>query len=171
MLRKKIGVAILFAAAIPATSLTAQSLCDLLPASAVQSALGLSTPLTATPNTQGGNGCDYKVASPGPIVVMADTADDSGFTQTYFNQRLSQPGSGGQAISGIGDGAYYTENRRNSFPKYPGINFAKQDLVFRAKGKITSFVCTFQGNGVPKSALLALGQLALSKPLNTLKGQ
>jgi hypothetical protein len=62
-------------AAIPAS---AQSLCELVPAAVVQSTLGISVTLTAAPNTQGGNGCDYKGASTGPITLTADTISDAG---------------------------------------------------------------------------------------------
>jgi hypothetical protein len=41
--------------------------------------------------------------------------------------------------------------------------------VFRAKGKIVSFIVMTPGNGLPKSAILSLGALAISKPINTLK--
>jgi sugar lactone lactonase YvrE len=142
-----------------------------LPASAVQSALGLATPLTATPDTDGGNGCDYKGAAPGPIVVMADTSDSSGIVGTMFNQQLTKLGPNATLLSGVGEAAYYSESHHQQIPRYPGVAFSKQDLAFRAKGKIVSFVCTFRGNGVPKSAAIALAQLALSKPINTLKDQ
>jgi hypothetical protein len=171
MLRSKLGIAILFTAIFPTTTLSAQSLCNLLPAPAVQSALGLTTPLTATPDTDGGNGCDYKGATPGPIIVMADTSDSSGIVGTMFNQRLTKLGPNAALVSGVGEAAYYDESHHQQIPKYPGVVFSKQDVVFRAKGKIVSFVCTFQGNGVPKSTILALAQLALSKPINTLKNQ
>ncbi len=66
------------ASACAVSAANAQSLCDLMPAAQVQSTLGLTTPLTATPNTEGGNGCDYKDAAAGPVIVMADSSDDSG---------------------------------------------------------------------------------------------
>jgi hypothetical protein len=169
MLRNKIEIIVLLAAAIPAPSLAAQSFCDLVPAAAVQAALGLSTPLTATPDTQGGNGCDYKGAAPGPITVKADTSDDSGMYRTIFNQRLTMLGPNAKLVSGVGDAAYYDESHGEQIPKYPSVVFSKQDIVFRAKGKIVSVLCLIQGKGVPKSAVLALAQLIITKPINTLK--
>jgi hypothetical protein len=56
----------------------AQSLCDLLPAPAVKATLGLTGDLSAKPNTEGGNGCDYKGAAVGPTTVIADSSDDAG---------------------------------------------------------------------------------------------
>jgi hypothetical protein len=155
--------------AAPAASATAQSFCDLLPAAVVQSTLGISTTLTATPNTEGGNGCDYKGAAVSPIIVMADTSDDTGTMTTMFTQHLGDPGPNGHRISGVGDAAYYLESHQQEIPRFPGVLFSKQVVVFRAKGKITSLVCTFQGNGVPKAAMLALANLTISRPINTLK--
>jgi hypothetical protein len=147
----------------------AQSLCDLLPATVMKSALGLTGDLSAKPNTEGGNGCDYKSAAVGPTTVIADSSDDAGIIRTIFDQRMKMLVPGGQAISGVGDVAYYEEKKNQQIPKFPGQNFTQQSLVFRAKGKIVSFIVMTPGDGVLKSALLALGALAISKPINTLK--
>ena len=151
------------------TPASAQGFCDLLPASAVQSTLGISTALTATPNTEGGNGCDYKGMAAGPVTIIADSSDDTGMYRAIFNQQLSRPGPNGQAISGLGDAAFCVESHHQQIPKYPGVMYSKQDLVFRGKGKIISYICMIPGNGVSRAAVLALGQLTLSKPINTLK--
>jgi len=147
----------------------AQSLCDVLPASAVKATLGLAGDLSAKPNTEGGNGCDYKGAAVGPTTVIADSSDDGGMVRMIFDQRMKMLGSGGQAISGVGDAAYYEEKRNQQIPRFPGQEFTQQSLVFRAKGKIVSFIVMTPGNGLSKPAILALGGLAISKPINTLK--
>ena len=149
-----------------AASARAQSFCDLLPASAVQQALGISGNLKATPNTEGGNGCDYKLDANGPTTVMADSTDDSGIYTTIFNQRLSTMKADAR-VSGIGDAAYYDQRNNQQIPSMPNKNFTQQSLVFRGKGKIVSFIVMLQGSGVPKAAILSLGALALSKPINT----
>jgi hypothetical protein len=147
----------------------AQSLCDLLPAPAVKATLGLTGDLSAKPNTEGGNGCDYKGAAVGPTTVIADSSDDGGMVKMIFDQRMKMLGSGGQAVSGVGDAAYYEERDNQQIPRFPGQEFTQQSLVFRAKGKILSFIVMTPGNGLPKSAILSLGALAISKPINTLK--
>jgi hypothetical protein len=159
----------LTSAGVFTASAAAQSFCDLVPASVVQATLGTSTTLTATPNTQGGNGCDYKGMEAGPVTITADSSDDSGIYKTIFNQRLGQLGPGGQPVSGLGDAAYYIENHSQQIAKYPNLGYTQQVLVFRAKGKIISYICMIPNSGVPKAKVLALGQLTLSKPINTLK--
>ena len=154
-------------AAIPAT---AQSLCDLVPAAVVQSTLGISATLTAAPNTQGGNGCDYKGASTGPITLTADTISDTGVYKTIFDQRLHSLGPTQQVVSAIvGAAAYYDSRQDQQIPKYPGINFTQQSIVFRAKGKIVNFILMIPGDGVPKASMLALATYTISKPIDTLK--
>ena len=153
-------------AAIPAT---AQSLCDLVPAAVVQSTLGISATLTAAPNTQGGNGCDYKGASTGPITLTADTISDAGVYKTIFDQRLHSLGPTEQLVSGIGGAAYYAFKPDQQIPKYQGINFTQQAIVFRAKGKIVNFILVIPGDGVPKASMLALATYTISKPIDTLK--
>ncbi len=100
-------VALLVAMTCAAIPATAQSLCELVPAAVVQSTLGISVTLTAAPNTQGGNGCDYKGASTGPITITADTVSDAGIYKTIFDQRLRGLGPTQQRVSGVGDAAYY----------------------------------------------------------------
>ena len=152
--------------AIPAS---AQSLCDLVPAALVQSTLGLSATLTAAPNTQGGNGCDYKGASTGPITLTADSISDAGIYKTIFDQRLHSLGPSQQLVSGVGDAAYYDLKQLQQIPKYPGVNFTQQSVVFRAKGKIVNFILMIPGGGVTKASMLALAAYTISKPINTLK--
>jgi len=152
-----------------APCMRAQSLCDVLPASAVKSTLGLTGDLSSKPNTEGGNGCDYKGAAIGPTTVIADSSDDAGIFRTIFDQRMKMLRPGEQAISGVGDAAYYAERDSQQIPRFPGQEFTQQSLVFRAKGKIVSFIVMTPGNGLPKSAILSLGALAISKPINTLK--
>jgi hypothetical protein len=156
----------LICAAIPAS---AASLCDLVPAAVVQSTLGISATLTAAPNTQGGNGCDYKGVSSGPITLTADTISDAGVYKTIFDQRLHRLGPTQQPVSGIGGVAYYDFRPDQQIPKYPGITFTQQSIVFRAKGKIVNFILMIPGDGVPKASMLALATYTISKPIDTLK--
>jgi hypothetical protein len=153
-------------AAIPAC---AQSLCDLVPAAVVQSTLGIPAPLTAAPNTEGGNGCDYKGASTGPITITADTVSDAGVYKTIFDQRLHNLVPTEKLVSGVGDAALYELREQQEITKYPGVNFTQQSIVFRAKGKIVNFILMSPGNGVPKASMLALANYTISKPINTLK--
>lgn len=164
-------VAVLAGAAVSvsARSASAQNFCDLVPAAAVQSTLGISATLTATANTQGGNGCDYKGASTGPITITADSVSDTGIYKTIFDQRLHSLGSTQQLVSGVGDAAYYDLKQHEQIPKYPGISYTQQSIVFRAKGKIVNFILLVPGSGVAKDKMLALANYAISKPLNTLK--
>jgi len=147
----------------------AQSLCELVPAAAVQSTLGISSTLAAAPNTQGGNGCDYRGAAAGPVTLTADTVSDDGMYKTIFDQRLHSLGPTQQLVSGIGDAAYYDLRQHQQIPKYPGISFTQQSIVFRAKGKIVNFILMIPGDGVPKASMLALAAYTISKPINILK--
>jgi hypothetical protein len=162
-------VALLVAMTCAAIPASAQSLCELVPAAVVQSTLGISVTLTAAPNTQGGNGCDYKGASTGPITLTADTVSDAGIYKTIFDQRLGSLGPTQQRVSGVGDAAYYDFKPRQQIPKYPGVNFTQQSIVFRAKGKIVNFILMIPGDGVPKASMMALATYAISKPINSLK--
>jgi hypothetical protein len=153
-------------ASIPAA---AQSLCDLVPPATVKSTLGITVSLTATPNTEGGNGCDYKGASTGPITIRADALSDTGIYKTIFDQRLRKLGPSEQLVAGIGDAAYYDLKQDQQIPKYQGVNFTQQAIVFRAKGKIVNFILMIPGDGVPKASMLALANFAISKPIDTLK--
>jgi hypothetical protein len=147
----------------------AQGLCDLLPATAVKSALGLSGNLTAKPNTRGGNGCDYKLDGAIPTTVIADPSDASGMVGTIFDQRLKQPGFGAQLVPGLGDAAFYVVEPDQNLLTDQTQSYTQQSLVFRAKGKVISFIVMTPGAGVAKAALLSLGTLTISKPINTLK--
>ena len=153
-------------AAIPAS---AQNLCDLVPPAVVQSTLGISVTLTAAPNTQGGNGCDYKGASAGPLTLTADAISDAGIYKTIFDQRLRSLGPTQQRVSGVGDAAYYDFKQHQEISKYPGVNFTQQSIVFRAKGKIVNFILMIPGDGVPKALMLALATYTSSKPIDALK--
>ena len=157
---------LLTCAAIPAS---AQSLCELVPAAVVQTTLGISANLTATPDTHGGNGCDYKGTSTGPLTITADTISDEGLYKTIFDQRLKSLGPTQQLVPGIGAAAYYDFKQHQQIPQYAGINFTQQSIVFRAKGKIVSFIAMIPGDGVPKASMLALARSTASKPLNNLK--
>jgi hypothetical protein len=152
-----------------AISASAQSLCQLVPAAVVQSTLGIPVSLTAAPNTQGGNGCDYKGASTGPITITANAISDAGIYKTIFEQRLHSLGSSQQLVSGVGDAAYYDLKQHQQIPKYPGINFTQQSIVFRAKGKIVNFILLIPGDGVAKGSMLALATYTISKPIDSLK--
>jgi hypothetical protein len=165
----KAGLALFAALTCAAIPASAQSLCDLVPAAVVRSTLGISVTLTATPNSQGGNGCDYKGTSTGPITVRADTISDTGVYKTIFDQRLRSLGPTEQLVSGIGDAAYYDFRDNQQIPKYQDLNFTQQDIVFRAKGKIVNFSLMIPGKGVPKASMLALANYTISKPINTLK--
>ena len=106
--------ALLVAIACAAIPASAQSLCELVPAAVVQSTLGIPVTLTAAPNTQGGNGCDYKGASTGPITLTADTISDAGIYKTIFDQRLHSLGPTQQLVSGVGDAPPTTTSNSNS---------------------------------------------------------
>jgi len=158
-------VAIGMFSAIP---ISAQSLCDLVPASVVQSTLGITTPLKATPDTEGGNGCDYKGMAAGPIWIKADDTDYSGIYKTIQDQQFTQLPYGSTLVPGLGDKAYYSENHDQNIAGYQ-LNYTKQALVFVAKGKIISFIFVLLDKGAPKANVLALGKYALAKPIETLK--
>jgi hypothetical protein len=151
--------------AIPASAL---SLCDLVPASVVQSTLGITTPLTATPNTDGGNGCDYKGKAAGPIWIKADDTDYTGIYKTIEDQQFTQLPYGSKLVPGLGDKAYYSENHDQNIAGYQ-LTYTKQALVFVAKGKIISFIFMLLDKGAPKESVLALGRYTLAKPIETLK--
>ena len=153
---------------LSAIPMHALSLCDLVPASVVQSTLGITTPLTATPNTEGGNGCDYKGMAAGPIWIKADDTDYSGIYKTIQDQQFTQLPYGSTLVPGLGDKAYYSENHDQNIAGYQ-LNYTKQALVFVAKGKIVSFIFMLLDKGAPKANVLALGKYALAKPIETLK--
>jgi hypothetical protein len=153
---------------LSAIPMHALSLCDLVPASVVQSTLGITTPLTATPNTEGGNGCDYKGMAAGPIWVKADDTDYTGIYKTIQDQQFTQLPYGSTLVPGLGDKAYYSENHDQNIAGYQ-LNYTKQALVFVAKGKIVSFIFMLLDKGAPKANVLALGKYALAKPIETLK--
>ena len=164
--RGLIPFAILACASLPVCG---QSLCDLVPATIVQSKLGLNVQLTATPNTSGGNGCDYKGVSTGPVTVSADASSYTGVNKTIFDQRMHNLGSTEQLVSGIGDAAYYGLRQNQQIPKYFDLTYTQQSIVFRAKGKIVNFTLLVPGNGVPKASMLALANYAISRPIEALK--
>jgi hypothetical protein len=154
--------------AVSSIPLTAQSFCDLVPAAVVQSTLGITTPLIATPNTDGGNGCDYKGKAAGPIWVKADDTDYTGMYKTIEDQQFTQLPDGAKLVPGLGDKAYYSEDHDQNIAGYQ-LNYTKQALVFVAKGKIVSFIFMLLDKGAPKANVLALGKYALAKPIETLK--
>ena len=160
--------AVLAAVAVAAIPVHSQSFCDLVPASVVQSTLGITTPLTATPNTEGGNGCDYKGMAAGPIWIKADDTDYTGIYKTIQDQQFIQLPYGSKLVPGLGDKAYYSENHDQQIPHYQ-LNYTKQALVFVAKGKIISFIFVLLNEGAPKASVLALGKYTLEKPIEALK--
>ncbi len=155
-------------AILAATPATAETFCDLVPAAAVKTALGITVNLSAKPSDQVGTGCLYREDAPGPVTVIASSADASGMTGTMFTQRMSSLGHNAQVLSDIGEAAYYNEDDNQQYAKFPGITYTQQSIVFRAKGKIISLKVITAGNGVPKAALQSLATLALSKPIDTL---
>jgi hypothetical protein len=168
MPRNSMLTAVLAAVVVSAIPTHAQTLCDLVPASVVQSTLGITTPLKATPNTDGGNGCDYKGTAAGPIWVKADDTDYTGIYKTIQDQQFTQLPYGSTLVAGLGDKAYYSENHDQQIPGYQ-LNYTKQALVFVGKGKIISFIFVLLDKGAPKTSVLALGKYALAKPIETLK--
>jgi hypothetical protein len=150
---------------IPAS---AQSFCDLVPASAVSTALGVPN-LTAKPNTTGGNGCDYRTKPGAPAAVIADSSDYTDIYKTIFDQRLARLSHGDTLLQGVGDAGYYSFQDGQNVPSDLTQSYTKQSIVFRAKGKIVSFIIFLPGKGLPKTAVLALGQMTAAKPINTLK--
>jgi hypothetical protein len=151
--------------AIPAS---AQSFCDLVPAPAVSTALGVPN-LTAKPNMTGGNGCDYRTKPGAPLAVRADSSDYADIYKTIFDQRLTQLSNGDVRVQGVGDAGYYSFQDLQNVPSDLTQSYTKQSIVFRAKGKIVSFIIFLPGKGVPKTAVVALGQMTAAKPINTLK--
>jgi len=168
-MRVTFGLAMVVAmGAVSALPLTAQSLCDLVPESVVQSTLGVTTPLTATPNTEGGNGCDYKGMAAGPIWIKADDTDYSGIYKTIQDQQFTHLPYGAKLVAGVGDKAYYSESHGENIAGYQ-LSYSKQALVFVAKGKIISFIFMLLNQGASKESILALGKYTLAKPIETLK--
>lgn len=155
--------------AMAASAASAQTLCDLLPASAVQAALGIKDTLTAKVNTDGGQGCDYSTSAPGPLLAMLDVGDDKGVVKMVFDQRLKNLGPSDQRVPNLGDVAIYRPRLREQLPKYLPLIFTQQNLAIRAKGKYISLIIWLPGDGAPKATILALGSLLLSKPIEKLK--
>ena len=140
----------------------AVSFCDLVPASAVASTLGITVVLVAKPDADDPNRCDYKGQGNSPSVdVVALSTLDAGFTKTLADSRFANMSSsaGEERVSGIGDAAIYW-NRVN----------LQLGMLIRTKGKYVTFtVSTYNAKGLPKDAILSLGRLIVSKPLDTLK--
>jgi hypothetical protein len=151
------------------TSASAQSFCDLLPAATVKAALGLTGNLTAKPDTDGGNGCDYTLDTPGPTTVIADSSDYKGIIKTMFDQRMATLKGTMTKLPGLGDAAYYDFKDHQQIPRFQGTNFTQQSIVFVAKGKLITYIIMTAGPGLPKSAVVSLGTLTISKPIDTLK--
>jgi len=151
-----------------ATPAIGQSFCDLVPAAVVKSTLGLTDKLAAKRETEGSTGCQYKSSAPGPIILIAHASDASGMRGTMFEQRLTSLGPNAELIQGLGEAAYYSQTDNEQFPKFPGVTYTQQSVVFRAKGKIISLLLTTPGAGVPKETLRSLATLAESKALETL---
>jgi hypothetical protein len=157
---------LLVALAVPAS---AQSFCNVVAASEVKAALGLAGNLTAKPNTEGGNGCDYTLDGAVTTTVKADASDAAGMVGTIFDIRLKNLGPDAQIVSGVGETAYYDYRTGQNIPKDHTQAYTQQSIVFRAKGKIVSYIILTPKKGVPKAGVLALGTLTVAKPINTLK--
>jgi hypothetical protein len=144
--------------AVPAS---AQSFCDLVPASEVKAALGVTGNLVGKPTREGGNGCAYATGEANvPNVVDADSSDYVGIIKTVADARFASPGPNEERIPGLGEAAIYTSNTYGH----------RQSIFFRAKGKYVNLYVSAGGtNGVPKAAILSLAALVISKPINTLK--
>ena len=158
----------LICATLLATPAIAQNFCDLVPAAIVKSTLGLTDKLSAKPKGDGMPGCQYKGSTPGPFTLVADASDASGMRGTMFEQRLTSLGPNAKLIPGLGEAAYYSQTDNEQIPKFPGVTYTQQLIVFRAKGKIISLVVTTPGAGIPKEALESLATLAASKAIETL---
>ena len=169
--RGKNVFAFLFAlpcAALLAAPVFAQNFCDLVPAAAVKSNLGITIKLEAKPITEGGNGCHYIESNKAPITLVANTSDASGMSGDMFTQRLASLGPNAQLIQGLGEAAYYSQQGNEQMPKFPGVTYTQQRIVFRAKGRIVSLLVTTPGSGIPKEALESLANFVASKALDTL---
>src|SRR5580658_5706508 len=132
--------------AVPARAL---DFCDLVPASAVKSALGISGNLVGKPTRNGGNGCAYTTGEPNtPDVVDANSSDYAGLIKTIADSRFgSSLGPNEERVSGVGEAAVYTSK----------TNGNRQGIFFRAKGKyVNLYVSAGGSNGVPKSAIVSL---------------
>jgi len=158
----------LMCTALLATPAVAQNFCDLVPATVVKTTLGVTDKLVAKPMTEGGNGCHYMQNGHGPVLLVADTSDAAGMMGTLFTQRLTSLGPNAELIPGLGEAAYYSRRENQQMPKFPGVSFTQQSIVFRAKGRIVSLMMTTSGTGISKEALASLANLAASKPLDTL---
>ncbi|MGO8858325.1 MAG: hypothetical protein ACLQO1_21830 [Steroidobacteraceae bacterium] len=166
---KVISGALAVTGVLLAATAQAQSFCDLVPASAVAATLGIPANFAAKPNVQGGNGCDYKGEAGKPDIAVADASDDSGMMKTLSDMRFKSLGPNDERVSGIGDAAIYY-GKTVAYPRLAEPQYFQQGIVIRAKGKYVSFEVTLPGNkGVPKAAMLSLGQLIVSKPIDTLK--
>jgi hypothetical protein len=154
-------------ALLGAGSVTAQSFCDLVPAAAVKSALGITANLAAKPNMQGGNGCDYAAGGDGPAAVVADASDYTSVIKAVADARFAGPLLVGEELaSGVGEVARYTRKVAD----IRAVRYIQQGLFFRAKGKYVNFTVTTLGSsGLPKAAILALGTYIVAQPINTLK--
>jgi hypothetical protein len=115
----------------------AQSLCDLLPATVMKSALGLTGDLSAKPNTEGGNGCDYKSAAVGPTTVIADSSDDAGHHQDDL--RSAYEDAGARRTGDLGEWAMLptTKKRRTSRSRsFQGRISLSRALYFEPRGRL-----------------------------------
>jgi hypothetical protein len=158
----------LLATALFATPAIAENFCDLISAGTIKSTLGLTDKLEAKAKSDGSAGCQYKTNTPGPFVVVADASDSSGMRGTMFDERIASPGPYAKLIDGLGEAAYYSETDNVQIPKFPGVTYTQQTVVFRAKGKIVSLLVTTPGTGISKDALKSLAALAASKAIETL---
>jgi hypothetical protein len=140
---------------------SAQSFCDLVPASEVKAALGITGNLMGKPTREGGNGCAYSTGEANvPNVVDANSSDYAGIIKTVADTRFASPGPNEERVSGLGEAAIYTSNTYSH----------RQSIFFRAKGKYVNLYVSAGGtNGVPKAAIISLATLVVSKPINTLK--
>jgi hypothetical protein len=154
--------------ALLTTPAVAQNFCDLVPAAAVKSNLGITTKLEAKPNIEGGNGCHYIESNKAPITLVANTSDAAGMSGEMFEHRLTSLGPNAELIQGLGEAAYYSQQDNEQLPKFPGVTFTQQRIVFRAKGRIVSLLLTTAGSGIPKEALQSLANLVASKALDSL---
>jgi hypothetical protein len=166
-MRLRLAVLLLFVS--PLACASAQSLCDVLPAAEVKATLGLAGNLTPKPDTDGGNGCDYSLDTPGNITVMADVSDYTSMLKTLTEQTMAHLSGTQSKLPALGDVAYYDLRDNWTIPKYRTMTFTQQSISFVAKGKLVSFIIVTVGKGAPKDAVVALGKLTIAKPIEKLK--
>jgi hypothetical protein len=107
-----------------------------------------------------------KAPPPGPSPSPPTSSLTPAFTKPFLTSACiaSAPRSNPSPAS-----VAYDFKTGQQIPKYPGINFTQQSIVFRAKGKIVNLILMIPGGGVPRASMLALATYTIFKSIDTLK--